>query len=146
MKLYHLATASVVDSRKLGYIEIVPGGFKVTSQCTQAERISAGYLDFVEVPAPAFYIPGTPRDTITETTCTRDYPNAVLNEDVQLNASLTAVDTEYAGKLLTVSAAIVTCFANDGEDMETKLSELRADYQRILAARDAAFNALFGEE
>jgi hypothetical protein len=96
MKLYHLATTSVVDSRKMGYVEIIPGGFKPISQCTQAERISAGYLDFAEVPAPANHTPGAPHDERTGEAVYRTYPNAVLDEDAQTAAADAAILAQIA--------------------------------------------------
>lgn len=121
-------------------------GPDIFSKWPFADIAALGIKLFTEDTVPQFYIAGDPFDVETDTTITRTYPNAVPDEDAILNSQMVAIGTEYEAKLATVQNSIITTIASDGVDMETRLSERRADYQRILAARSAAIDALWGEE
>ena len=73
----------------------------------------------------------------------RTWPNAVKDEDAAFLAAMAAIDAEYEAKLDIVRNGFVAISLADGPTMDTKLNELRADYQRIMAARNAATDALF---
>lgn len=73
-------------------------------------------------------------------------PPPVPTEEELFNQKMAALEVEYSEKLSAVASAVVVAIANDGDQLEANLARLRADYQRIRAARIAAIEALWAQE
>lgn len=145
MKKWNVNTESVVDFRTTAnkYVSL-PGGVKYYAHCSGDDFISAGLWPYSEEKLESGYVAEGWEVALVSGIYIKRPINPVLDEDAALTAALAAIDADCEAKLVPVRDGFVALSLADGPDLETKLDGLRADYQRILAARNAAIDALFG--
>lgn len=64
-------------------------------------------------------------------------------EATSLDRAIAEIDARYEAKLAPVRDLILVAIAADGPNMDANIATLRADWQRIVAARSEELDALF---